>query len=86
MHLDAGAVRAVVEGRHSLLPAGITSVTGTFYCGDVVSLVGPHDRPVARGVVSYDSHEIEQMHGRSTRELPSDMQRPVVHADDLVPL
>ncbi|MFD4368150.1 glutamate 5-kinase [Rhodococcus sp. NPDC058521] len=86
VHLDEGAVRAVVEGRRSLLPAGITAVTGTFYCGDVVGLVGPHDRVVARGVVSYDSHEIGQMQGRSTRELPVEMQRPVVHADDLVPI
>ncbi|NLE82841.1 MAG: glutamate 5-kinase [Rhodococcus sp.] len=86
VHLDAGAVQAVVEGRRSLLPAGVTAVTGTFYGGDVVVLVGPHDRPVARGVVSYDSHEIERICGRSTRDLPPEMQRPIVHADDLVSL
>lgn len=86
IHLDAGAVRAVVEGRRSLLPAGITTVAGRFYGGDVIALVGPDDRPVARGVVAYDSSEIEEMLGHSTTELPADMQRPVVHADDLVPL
>ncbi len=36
LHLDAGAVRAVVERRRSLLPAGITAVGGRFYGGDVV--------------------------------------------------
>ncbi|RVW11067.1 glutamate 5-kinase [Prescottella agglutinans] len=86
IHLDAGAVRAVVERRRSLLPAGITAVAGRFYGGDVISLVGPDERPVARGVVAYDSTEIEDMLGHSTTELPVDMQRPVVHADDLVPL
>ena len=86
LHLDAGAVRAVVERRRSLLPAGITSVEGRFYGGDVVALAGPDARVVARGVVAYDSSEIEDMAGRSTTDLPADMHRPVVHADDLVPL
>lgn len=86
LHLDVGAVRAVVDRRRSLLPAGITAVGGRFYGGDVVSLVGPEDRPVARGVVAYDSTEIEEMLGRSTADLPADMHRPVVHADDLVAL
>ncbi|MBP1159484.1 glutamate 5-kinase [Rhodococcus sp. PvR044] len=86
LHLDAGAVRAVVDRRRSLLPAGITGVDGRFYGGDVVSLFGPDGSPVARGVVAYDSTELGEMLGRSTVELPSELQRPVVHADDLVPL
>lgn len=86
LHLDAGAVRAVVDRRRSLLPAGITSTAGRFFGGDVVSLMGPEGAPVARGVVAYDAAELDEMLGRSTMELPSDMQRPVVHADDLVRL
>lgn len=86
LHLDSGAVRAVVDRRRSLLPAGITATSGRFHGGDVVSLSGPDGIPVARGVVAYDAAELEEMLGRSTTELPSDMQRPVVHADDLVRL
>ncbi|MFC7450780.1 glutamate 5-kinase [Rhodococcus daqingensis] len=86
LHLDAGAVRAVVDRRRSLLPAGITGIDGRFYGGDVVSLLGPDGAAVARGVVAYDSVELGEMLGRSTVELPSELQRPVVHADDLVPL
>lgn len=86
LELDAGAVRAVVDRRRSLLPAGITGVVGRFHGGDVVSLVGPDAVPVARGVVAYDFDELGEMLGRSTLELPSELQRPVVHADDLVPL
>ncbi|GAB5007436.1 hypothetical protein JHV666_48750 [Mycobacterium avium subsp. hominissuis] len=33
--------RAVVHQRRSLLPAGITAVSGRFYAGDVVELRGP---------------------------------------------
>ncbi len=85
LHLDAGAVRAVVERRRSLLSAGITSVTGSFHGGDVVSLVDHVGVLVARGVVAYDSGELAGMLGRSTGELAAELQRPVVHADDLVP-
>ncbi len=56
--LDAGAVRAVVERRASLLAAGITDVTGSFVAGDPVDLVGPDGTPVARGLVNFDAEEI----------------------------
>ncbi|MFE3102470.1 glutamate 5-kinase [Nocardia tengchongensis] len=84
VHLDAGAVSAVSERRHSLLAAGITSVTGHFFGGDVIDLIAPDGVLVARGVAAYDSDELETMKGLSTTALPDSMQRPVVHADDLV--
>jgi glutamate 5-kinase len=82
--LDRGAVRAVVSRRGSLLPAGITALTGRFRGGDVVDLRGPDAATVARGVVAYDAAELVGMIGRSTSELPAELRRPVVHADDLV--
>ena len=82
--LDEGAVRAVVTQRRSLLPAGITGLSGKFFGGDVVELRGPDAEVVARGVVAYDAAELAPIIGRSTSELPVDMRRPAVHADDLV--
>jgi glutamate 5-kinase len=82
--LDEGAVRAVVARRRSLLSAGITALTGRFYGGDVVDLRGPDAAMVARGVVAYDAAELVGMVGRSTSQLPAELRRPVVHADDLV--
>ncbi len=82
--LDDGAVRAVVKQRRSLLPAGITALTGRFFGGDVVELCGPNETVVGRGVVAYDAAELATMIGRSTSELPAEMRRPAVHADDLV--
>ncbi|MFC9438842.1 glutamate 5-kinase [Nocardia sp. NPDC057030] len=81
--IDDGAARAV-EDRRSLLAAGITALRGRFYGGDVVDLISTGDRLVARGVVAYDSTELTGMLGHSTTELPDTMQRPVIHADDLV--
>ncbi|WP_234012316.1 glutamate 5-kinase [Nocardia cyriacigeorgica] len=84
IHIDEGAVAAVAQRRHSLLAAGITGVRGRFHGGDVVDLIAPDNRLVARGVVEYDAAELTTMLGRSTAELPDTMQRPVIHADDLV--
>ncbi|WP_170914942.1 MULTISPECIES: glutamate 5-kinase [unclassified Mycobacterium] len=84
LSLDAGAVRAVVASRRSLLPAGITEVSGRFHGGDVVELRDAEGAMVGRGVVAYDAAELATMLGRSTSELPEDLRRPAVHADDLV--
>lgn len=82
--LDEGAVQAVAQCRRSLLAAGITGVRGRFHGGDVIDLIAPDGHVVARGVAEYDSTELQTMVGRSTTDLPEGMQRPVIHADDLV--
>ena len=82
--LDDGAVRAVVDRRRSLLAAGITEVSGRFHGGDVVELRAIDGTVVARGVVAYEATELATMVGRSTMDLPAEMRRPAVHADDLV--
>jgi glutamate 5-kinase len=88
IHLDAGAVRALTERRASLLPAGITRVTGVFVGGDPVDLVDPDGVPIARGLVNYDSGELPELLGRSTRDLARELgasyEREVVHRDDMV--
>ena len=88
IEIDEGAVRALTERRASLLPAGITGVTGSFTGGDPVDLVGPDGVPVARGLVNYDSQELPGLLGRSTRELARELgssyEREVVHRDALV--
>jgi glutamate 5-kinase len=40
--IDSGAVKALVEMKRSLLPAGIVRVEGDFVPGDIVSIVGPN--------------------------------------------
>jgi glutamate 5-kinase len=88
--LDEGAVRAVVDNRKSLLPAGIAAVDGEFSAGDPVELRDAAGRSVARGLVNFDAKEIPRMAGRSTRELGKELgpeyEREVVHRDDLVVL
>ena len=88
LSLDAGAVRAVLERRASLLAAGITGCAGAFEAGDPVDLITPEGTPVARGLVNFDASEIPALLGRSShdlkRELGAAYEREVVHRDDLV--
>ncbi len=86
LHLDDGAVSAVVHRRRSLLAAGITGVEGDFEAGDVVELIDGRGVLVARGMVGFDAAELPELIGRSTRDLPPELRREVVHADDLVPV
>jgi glutamate 5-kinase len=86
--LDAGAVRAVVDRKASLLPAGITAVHGDFLAGEPVRLVGPDGVTVARGIVNYDAVDLPPLLGRSTHQLVEErgpeFDREVVHRDALV--
>ncbi|GIH79457.1 glutamate 5-kinase [Planobispora longispora] len=88
LHLDDGAVEAVVARRKSLLPAGVTGVEGDFAAGDPVDLCGPHGHVIARGLVNFDAAEIPDLLGRSTRELASSLgpeyERELIHRDDIV--
>lgn len=86
--LDAGAVTAIIERGVSLLPAGVTNVEGTFSAGDTVELVSQDGKAIAKGLVSYDSDEIPQLLGKSTKDLAAQLgaeyERELVHRDDLV--
>ena len=82
--LDAGAVTAVVERRASLLPAGITAVTGEFDAGDAIELADSSGLVIARGLVGYDAGDLPALLGRKTSELPVEFRREVVHRDDLI--
>jgi glutamate 5-kinase len=82
--IDAGATRAVVQRRASLLPAGVAAVSGDFYAGDPVDLVGPDGLVVARGLVGYDAADLPPLLGHKTADLPAEYRREIVHRDDLV--
>ena len=88
--LDAGAVRAIVQGHASLLPAGITEVRGSFGAGEPVNLVAPDGGVIAKGFVNYDAAELPQLLGHTTTELAVAMgkgyDRVVVHRDALIVL
>ncbi len=86
--LDAGAVRALVEGGKSLLAAGISEVRGRFGTGDAVACVDGSGRELARGLVSYSSEEIRRIAKLPAREITRVLGYSngdeVIHRDHLV--
>jgi glutamate 5-kinase len=88
LHVDEGAVRAVVDRGKSLLPAGITGIDGEFGIGDPVACFDPAGREVARGLVAYSSEAIERIAGLPTRRIGQVLGysngAEVIHRDDLV--
>ncbi|MCC8195014.1 MAG: glutamate 5-kinase [Deltaproteobacteria bacterium] len=63
--IDAGAVRALTRGGKSLLPAGITAVSGSFGQGALVTILGPDGKPVAVGLCNYSAAELRRVMGKS---------------------
>lgn len=86
--LDAGAVRALRERRASLLPAGVTKVSGRFGIGDLVACLTPDGDEIARGLVSYDAREIERIQGQKTARISEVLGYSngdeVIHRDNLI--
>ncbi len=84
--VDAGAARALKAGR-SLLPSGITEVSGTFSFGDAVS-VEHEGSPLARGLANYSGSSLQKIKGRQTSEIASVLgykdYDEIIHRDNLV--
>jgi glutamate 5-kinase len=87
LHVDAGAVRALRDGR-SLLPAGVTKVDGHFDRGDPVVVLGPDGAEIARGLSAYSRGDAERIQGRRSSELEALLgfrgRDEIIHRDDLV--
>ncbi|HET8613038.1 MAG TPA: PUA domain-containing protein, partial [Sphingomonas sp.] len=85
--IDAGAVRALGGGA-SLLPAGATAIEGGFARGDVLDIIGPDGRTVARGLSEYDAEEAQRVVGRRSAELAEVLghapRAALVHRDHMV--
>jgi glutamate 5-kinase len=86
--IDEGARKAITEKNKSLLPAGIVAVEKDFEPGDAVAVVDLKGEIIAKGIVEFSSHEIEQIKGRSSVEvkkiLGEDAPEEVIHRDKMV--
>ena len=86
--LDDGAVRGVSEQGRSLLPIGITAVSGEFQRGDLVSCVDSAGRERARGLVNYTAEEAAALIGKSSDQIEATLgycgDEEMIHRDNLV--
>ena len=85
--VDDGAATALLAGGKSLLPSGITAVTGRFARGDTVAIVDSAGREIARGLTNYTAAEIERIKGlKSSRIADTLGEKPydeVVHRNNM---
>ena len=88
VRLDAGAVRALVRDGKSLLPIGVTEVTGEFQRGEVVTVLDPTGREVARGLANYSAEEARRIIRRPSGEIEAILgyvdEPELIHRDNLV--
>jgi glutamate 5-kinase len=85
--LDAGAVRALRQGR-SLLPAGVRGMAGNFERGDVIDVLGPDGARLGRGLTAYGSADAARIIGHRSGEISDILgwrgRDELIHRDDLV--
>jgi glutamate 5-kinase len=86
LRLDAGAAGALSRGK-SLLPAGVTRVTGTFRRGDPVALEAPDGAALGLGLSRYTAAEAAAIAGHRSDEIEAILGYPgraaLVHRDDM---
>lgn len=87
LQVDAGAARALLTGK-SLLPIGVTRVSGDFERGDTVSVLGPDGGEIARGLAGFDSDDARLVIGKRSDAvielLGSGNRGAMVHRDNMV--
>ena len=85
--LDAGAVRALLSGKRSLLPAGVAEVRGKFARGDAVSFAGSDGRVLGYGLINYDSSDARKLTGAQSGDIEKVLgysrEDEMIHRDNM---
>jgi glutamate 5-kinase len=86
--IDDGAARALREFNRSLLPAGITSVSGDFRRGDIVYILEQDGRRIACGIANYRSEDVARIRSFRSDQIQGTLGyhygQEVVHRNNLV--
>lgn len=87
VYVDQGATMALLKKGKSLLPSGIVKVEGSFEAGNVVGVVDPAGREVARGIINYAAAAVNLIKGHKTQEIGKILgykdYDEVIHRDNL---
>ena len=85
--IDAGAEAALYADK-SLLPVGITSLSGDFERGDCVCIINANAQEIARGLVAYSADEAARLIGRNSHDINKILgyqgRAAMIHRDDLI--
>ena len=87
IYIDLGASKALKSGK-SLLPAGITKISGNFKKGDNIVIVDSNNIDIARALSSFTSEEINKIKGLQSSQIENILgyasKSEIVHKDDIV--
>ncbi len=85
--VDDGAAHALQRGS-SLLPVGVTTITGSFERGDTIQVLNAFGRDIARGIVNYDSDDLARICRHQSSEIEALLGYTygdeVIHRNNLV--
>lgn len=85
--IDAGALTALKNGK-SLLPVGITSVTGAFVRGDVIEVKTQDGQKIAMGIAAYSAEDARQIMGKNSSDISDILgyigRDELIHRNDMV--
>lgn len=86
--IDQGASEALKKAGVSLLPVGIIGVKGDFERGELVSCVSEEGKELARGLVNYNSEDIDKIKQNKSSDIESLLgfvgEQEIIHRDNLV--
>jgi glutamate 5-kinase len=86
--LDAGAVQKLRNEGKSLLPIGVTAVSGEFGRGDVITCTDSEGHAIARGISNYTSSEARRIMRHPSSEIQAILgfveESELIHRDNMV--
>ena len=86
--LDAGAVRALSKEGKSLLPIGVSEISGDFQRGAVVAILNENGQDIARGLINYSASEAKRIASHASSEIETILgyvdEPELIHRDNLV--
>ena len=84
--VDDGAARALATGK-SLLPAGVSLVSGAFGRGDPVAILDSKGHKLGQGLARYDAAEAGKIKGHRSEDIEALLGYPgraaLIHRDDM---
>jgi glutamate 5-kinase len=90
LQIDEGACEAILLNGGSLLARGLTEVKGEFDKAEVVEIVNPGGKTIARGISRFGKDELLLIRGKTNSEVldafPGKNRPEIVHRDHLAPL
>lgn len=75
--IDDGTVNAIRNKNASILPVGITNISGKFYAKDLINVKDINDNKIARGISRFDSESLRSI-------IRTKNQKEAIHKNDLV--